>query len=106
MVRTCSFNNKEYSVDMMIAYIDIFKPKSKLINIEPLLKFLHRKVWGQYKGKKYSPIEVIENPKKYKDDIKIIESQNMRYPIILDENKQIIDGSHRLAKAYLMGKKK
>ena len=45
IVRTYSNGNKIYSVDMMLAYINIYKPKSKYINTNDLLKTLKYKGW-------------------------------------------------------------
>lgn len=53
----------------------------------------------------YSPWDVINNPKKYKDEMERIEKSNLKYPIIISGNN-IIDGVHRLAKSYLNNKKK
>ena len=108
MVQTYSDGNKIYSVDMMFAYINIYKPKSKYIDVKPLLKTLEYKGWGNpQKNIYYSPLDVIKNPKnkKYKDEIERIEKANMKYPIILDKNN-VVDGFHRLTKAYLSNKKK
>lgn len=49
MVQTHSNSNKIYSVDMMFAYINIYKPKSIYIDIKPLLKTLEYKGWGDPK---------------------------------------------------------
>ena len=108
MVQTYSDNNKIYSVDMMFAYINIYKPKSIYIDIKHLLKTLEYKGWGNPKKNiYYSPLDVIKNlkNKKYKDEIKRIENANFKYPIIMDGNN-VVDGVHRLTKAYLTNRKK
>ena len=103
MVRTYSNNKNIYSVDMMFAYINIFKPKPIKIPISELLKNLERKSWGD-PGKNiyYSAMDVIQNPthKKYKDDNNRIKNANLNYPIMIDDKNNIIDGIHRLSKAY------
>jgi len=107
MVQTYSNNNKIYSVDMMFAYINIYKPKSINVDIKSLIKTLEYKLWGNpQKNIYYSPIEVIKNPKnkKYKHEINRIKKANMKYPIIIDGN-HVIDGVHRLTKAFLNNQK-
>ena len=49
--QTFSNNKNIYSVDMMFAYINIFKPKSIKIPISELLKNLEGKSWGDPKKK-------------------------------------------------------
>jgi len=105
MVQTFSDDKKIYSVDMMFAYIHIYKPKYKKINVEQLLHTLDYKGWGNPKENiYYSPKQVLENPKKYKDEIKRINEANLKYPIIVYDNN-IVDGVHRLTKSCLINKK-
>ena len=93
---------------MMFAYINIYKPSSIFIDVKSLLKTLEYKGWGDPKQNiYYSPFNVIENPKNkiYKDEIKRIKKADLTYPIILNNN-HVIDGVHRLTKAYLTKQKK
>lgn len=106
--QTFSNNKNIYSVDMMFAYINIFKPKSIKIPISELLKNLEGKSWGDPEKKiYYSAMDVIKNPKnkKYKDDNNRIKKANLNYPIMIDDKNNIIDGVHRLSKAYSQNKK-
>ena len=108
MTRTYSYYNKIYSVDMMIAYINIFKPKSINVDTKKLYESLEYNGWGDpIKNIYYSPLDVIKNQKnkKYKDDVKRIKEADMKYPIILCGDN-IVDGMHRLSKAYLSKQKK
>ena len=52
-------------------------------------------------------MDVIKNPKnkKYKDDNNRIKKANLNYPIMIDDKNNIIDGVHRLSKAYSQNKK-
>ena len=80
MVQTFSDNNNIYSVDMMFAYINTYKPPSIFISVESLLINLEHKGWGDPKQNiYYSAFDVIENQKnkKYRDEIKRIEKANM-----------------------------
>ena len=106
MVRTYRDNSKIYSVDMMFAYIKIYKPKSIYVNVKPLLINLEYKGWGDPETNiKYSPLDVLKDPKKYKDDMERIKTANMNYPIVL-HGSNIVDGVHRLTNAYLTDRKK
>jgi hypothetical protein len=45
MSQTCSFNDENiYSIDMMIAYIDIFSPKYDRINMDKMYSYLNEKI--------------------------------------------------------------
>lgn len=107
MRRTFSTGKKIYSVDMMFAYINIFNPPSSKIAIKELTDSLEWKGWGNPAKKNYySARDVINDPhnQKYKDELRRIKNANLRYPIIM-YGKNIVDGVHRLTKAYLSKKK-
>ena len=105
MVQTYSSNKKIYNVDMMFAYLNIYKHPTIKIPVSKLLNTLEYKGWGVPSKKiYYSAIDVIKNPKNYKNDMDRIKKANLNYPIIMDE-KYVIDGVHRLSKAYLQNKK-
>lgn len=105
MVQTFSDGKNTYSVDMILAYINIFKPKYIKVNVKDYLNTLEFNCWGNPKTKKrFSPKNVIDDPKKYKEDYKRIMNSNLKYPIII-ANNNIIDGVHRLTKAYLKNRK-
>lgn len=103
MVKTYSSNGVIYSVDIMLAYINIFKPKHISVDVSKYADLLEFKGWGN-RTIRYSPNDVLKNPKKYKEDYKRIKEADLSYPIIID-NKTIIDGIHRLTKAILLNKK-
>jgi len=103
MVQTFSDNKKVYSVDMIFAYINIFKPKYVKVNVQNYLSTLEYNGWRNKKHS-FSPKDVIDNPKKYKDDYNRILNANLKYPIVI-ANDNIVDGVHRLTKAYLENKK-
>ena len=106
-MHTFSSGKKVYSVDLMLAYVNIYKPKYKNILVEDLLHVLEYKGWGNpEKNIYYSALDVINNPgrKKYKHEIDRIKNADLKYPIILHKN-YIVDGVHRLSKAFLDGKK-
>lgn len=106
MGRTMSYGKNIYSVDMMFAYVNLFKPKHKIVNIDLYTKSLKYPGWGHptNKSQRYSAIDVINNPKKYRKEMQQIRNANLKYPIIV-VNKAVVDGMHRLAKTYLAKKK-
>lgn len=96
-------NNKNiYSVDMMLCYIKTQGHQKQKLPIEEFLPQLNEKVWTPW-----SPMDVIEKPhlKKYKEDVERIEKANLAYPVIVTGKHTIVDGYHRIAKAYLENKK-
>ena len=107
MVQTYSNNNNIYSVDMMFAYLNIYKQRVSYtkILVSKYIQTLNYKGWGDPQNNLfYSALDVIDNPKKYKNEINRIENSNLNYPIITD-GKFIIDGVHRLAKSHMKNKK-
>lgn len=107
MVQTYSDGKYIYSVDMMFAYIEMYKPKYIERHFDDLLDALDYKGWGEPdKNVDFSPKDVLENPKKYKKDYERIQNADLSYPIIIADGKKphIIDGVHRLTKAYIKKK--
>jgi hypothetical protein len=96
-------NNKNiYSVDMMLSYVNIYGHPIVKLNIDEFIPQLKEKVWGEW-----SPIDVIEkiHLKKYETDAKRIHDAKLTYPVIVTGKHTIVDGYHRIAKAYLEKKK-
>lgn len=105
MVQSYSIGKKIYSVDMMFAYINIFKPKSTKVPVAKLVNALEYEGWGDpQEDIYYSAFDVLDNPRKYKKEMARIKKANLQYPIIMDK-KFIIDGVHRLTKAYIERRK-
>jgi len=101
-----SNGNRIYLVDMMFAYINIFKPKSETVTVESLLYSLEHKSWGDPEtGEKFSPLDAIADPtnKKYKREIDKIATADLSYPIIIGGG-HLVDGKHRLTKAMQEGR--
>ena len=107
MPQTHSNGKKIYSVDMMLAYINIFKPDYILIKVDDLKHHLEYSGWGEPGGAKYSPRAVLANKTKYIEEYSRIENVNLKYPIIstIGANGDVIDGIHRLTKSVLLNKK-
>jgi len=94
--KTYSDEKNIYSVDMMMAYVNLFKPKTVDFDIQENLWQIEQPVWGDY-----SPLDVLQNPekKKYAENIKRIRDADLSYPIFITSKDQIIDGYHRVLKA-------
>lgn len=103
MPRTYSDDDNIYSVDLMFSYVNNFKPKPTNILIKDILFNLSFKGWSDGKHV-YSPLDVLENPKKYPEEIKRIKDADLNYPIMVTENF-IVDGVHRTIKALHKGDK-
>ena len=104
MPQSFSDGDKIYSVDMMFAYINIFRPKKSKIDINTLMHNLGYTCWGGPNGRKYSPMDVLNNKGKYPKEVSRIKKADLKYPIILNGDN-IVDGAHRLTKAMLKKQK-
>ena len=102
MVQTTSYGKNVYSVDLMFAYINIFKPEINKIKLDIINYNMDTKGWGEGD---ISVNDVLKNPKKYKDDYNRINNANLKYPIIMDIKGNIYDGVHRYIKSKLLNKK-
>lgn len=100
-MHTFGYKNKRYSIDMMHDFININKPYYEKIDVINFEKSFVNKGWRDENGIMYSPIDVLEDPIKYKDKIKEILNINLDYPIIIMDDI-VIDGMHRLVKALLL----
>jgi hypothetical protein len=94
--KTYSDDKHIYSVDMMMAYVNIHKLKPEAFSIEENRWQIEQPVWGDY-----SPADVLQHPerKKYSDNIDRMKKADLSYPIFVTSNHQIIDGYHRVLKA-------
>jgi hypothetical protein len=91
-----------YLVDMMLAYVNIFKPPSVDINVADLEPQLKDTNWS---GTPVTDILPKITLKKYEDHHKRIMDADLSYPIFVRTDHDLIDGAHRLCKAILTGKK-
>lgn len=87
----------------MFAYVNIYKPKSFDLEMDRFNQAMAYRCWGTIENP-HSPVDVVMNPKKYKHDMDRIKKADLSYPIIVSD-VYIIDGYHRIAKAYLEKKK-
>jgi hypothetical protein len=104
-IRSYRDNKRIYSVDMMIAYVNIFKHPIESIPIEEFHSQLTENIWGERTP--LSPMQVIEkiDLKKYSSNAERIHKADLSYPIFVDSAHRILDGYHRVSKAYIEDKK-
>ena len=94
----------KYSIALMFAYINLCKPNNKTKLKLDYLKFnLEYSCWAD----NIRPIDVLNDMKnkKYKDEVFRINNANIKYPIIIDSNYNILDGIHRYVKHIIENKK-
>jgi len=89
-----------YSVDMMMAYVNLFKHPVVKIDISELLPQLILIRWNNS-----ALLDVLKDLNKNQTHYKRIMDADLSYPIFVRENNDLIDGAHRLCKAILTGKK-
>ena len=98
-----------YESKIIIEYINLVKPNSILINMSSKLiqSNLTKKEWyapGYKDG--ISVLDVIQNKKKYKLHYKRMLNAELKYPVIVWKEKNlIIDGNHRLGGALIRNRK-
>jgi hypothetical protein len=110
IIRAFSDGHYIFSVNMMIKYINNNKYNYKNISLQILLHNLYIKAWGNQINvdKRFAPMNIIKNPTISLLNSEIIQKSELIYPIIIyifDKKLYIIDGYHRLSKAYLLNKK-
>jgi hypothetical protein len=90
-----------YSVDMMLAYVNLFKHPVVKLDIQKVLPQLKEKLWDDF-----SPMDVLENPTKkaHVPHMTRIENADLSYPIFVTSEHNIIDGAHRITKAFMQDK--
>uniref|UniRef100_A0A6C0EU50 Uncharacterized protein n=1 Tax=viral metagenome TaxID=1070528 RepID=A0A6C0EU50_9ZZZZ len=99
-----SDNNYKYSTALMFSYIKLRKPEKNKININSLDFNLNYNCWEN----NVKPLDVMNDIKnvKYKEEVKRIKNAEIKYPIIVDLNYNIIDGMHRYVRHILEKKEK
>ena len=100
-LRTYSDEKAIYSVDMMLAYLNTHKHEIVSVPMSDLEWQLEQNVWGDW-----SPKDVLEHmtAKKYAENAERIREADLSYPIILTSKGVLVDGYHRVAKAFKEGK--
>ena len=83
-----------YSVDMMLAYTNLYTTRKVMLKVFELGPQLDELVWG-----KNSPRQVMA--KKTGEDWDRIKHANLSYPILITEDGKIIDGYHRVCRATM-----
>lgn len=91
-----------YSVDKMIEYINEHKPPKIKLNVKDLLFNLN---WDSLENN-IKPKDILKDIENFKTEEIRIKRADMKYPIIIDSNYNIIDGVHRYMKHILKNKRK
>ena len=93
----------KYSNALMFAYINLHNHNKTKLKLDDLKFNLEYNCWEN----NVRPIDVINDMKnkKYKDEVFRIKNANMKYPIIIDSNYNILDGAHRYVKHIIENKK-
>ena len=100
MTTTFAREGKLYSVDMLIAYVNIFKPGVIQIPLISLSRSIEKPCWKEPStGAILTIQEVLDDPEKYPDHSRRINNADLSYPVIVSRNYGMLDGKHRLAKA-------
>ena len=99
-----------YSVYLMHKYVNKFKPKKVDLDINNFLYVQHMPVWTDRKLNMSMTIyNAIERFKKCSTDYEKILKADLKYPIICTydplDTYLVMDGYHRLGKAFLLKKK-
>lgn len=94
--KTYREGDRIYSVDMLIAYVNLAKVHESNVFLSTLMKQLDKRVWG-----KWSPNEVLA--KRTGEDWKRIVNADLAFPVILSPDGTVLDGYHRVAKAIYEG---
>ena len=105
-MRTAQKGKIIYCIDMMISYVELYKPRSNYVDIENYIEELQYDSWGEPENNNFfSPMDVINNPNKYKEEYKRIMDSDLKYPIMI-YNNNVLDGYHRIAKCKILKKNK
>ena len=97
-----------YAIDLMFMYVNNNnKFVSCKIKTNKLFKVLNYPSWGKNHAKpNISPMQVIQDKNVSIKQYQQIINSDLRYPIMIDgEINRIIDGFHRLSKAFILKKK-
>ena len=89
-----------YSVDMMMAYVNVFKHPIVKINVAEFLPQLILIQWNDM-----ALLDVLRELNKNQTHYNRIMDADLSYPIFVRGDNDLIDGAHRLCKAILTGKK-
>lgn len=100
---TYTDSNYVYSVEILVFYINEFNPPRARLMSKSFEQHMKCKCWKEpNKNKFFSPLDIIKKRAKSELHSKRIEDADLSYPIIINgATSWIIDGMHRLARAYL-----
>jgi hypothetical protein len=101
MPRTATIGKTVYSVDMMFAYVNLFRPRRVSRELASIAFDPSEPSWGDgARGELHSVNDVIERPAEFPDDARRIREADLSFPIIIDRRGAVFDGWHRCARAH------
>lgn len=99
-MQTYSNEKAVYSVDMMLAYLNTHKHPVVKLPMSDFTWQLEQDVWGGW-----SPADVLKrmDGKKWAMNANRIRHADLSYPVIVTGEHVLVDGYHRVAKAFQHG---
>lgn len=73
---------------------------TKEVQIDKLAKIFDTPIWADDVGNDTTVHKVLQNPDRATSHTKMIENASLAFPILIDPKYDVLDGLHRLAKAY------
>ena len=98
MVHYYGYNGIKYDVERLW-HITRDNPIVTM-DVDQFKKMVYSKPWYDSQGNRIGPIDVVSSDSGYHDHKKRINVADMTYPILVEIDNQIVDGFHRIAKAY------
>jgi len=100
MATVVSREGKLYSVDLLVAYVNVFKPGVIQMPLSSLTESINRPCWVDISsGNKFTIGDVLAHPERYPGHAEQVKNADLSYPTIWSRNYGMLDGKHRLAKA-------
>lgn len=103
MAKFFTHASHKYSVDMMLAYVNLFPMPSTDIPVSELAIQLTDPRWYSTNDKVVSVVDVLKSPSRHKEHYDRIINADLACPIIIRKSGHlIVDGLHRVAKAQMI----
>lgn len=104
-------NDFRYAWDQKELWEIAKNKKVQSYDIKDVKHWIYNQCWSDKNNCFISPYQVLIQSKKYPNHLKRIKNANLKYPLIVQEDKYdkygtILDGNHRFAKIILNKKRK
>jgi hypothetical protein len=106
-MRTAGFGDGHiYSIDILFWIIKDLKIPFIVKPLSTYKRYVSRgSTFWQENGETIGPYDVMKYPKKYPKHKLRVDKSDLRYPILVTRTNKILDGAHRITKAFLTNKK-